>query len=74
MTSAAGSAHDPLTPARRLNAERSPKAVRDALPADRREVFEAQYRQALGEAGRTYDLAPVHALVERWLGEAPRTD
>ncbi|GAA2096546.1 DUF6247 family protein [Actinomadura alba] len=61
---------DPLALARRLNTERSPRIIREALPADQRAKFDDQYRKALAEAAEVYDLTGVHTLIERWLGVA----
>lgn len=45
---------------------RTPAGVRVALQGADRAEFEREYRAAITRAGRDFDLAPVHELVERW--------
>ena len=54
---------DPAGPAR---VEASPDAVRAALSGADRAAFESAYAAALAEAGRTFRLEPVHAVVVQW--------
>lgn len=53
--------------------ERSGPAVRAALaecaPADCAQ-FEVEFQQALAQAGETFDIAPVEAILDRWWGIA----
>lgn len=53
--------------------ERSGPAIRAALaqfaPAERA-LFDADFRQALTQAGEKFDLAPVDAVLDRWWGVA----
>jgi hypothetical protein len=53
--------------------EFSGPAIRAALaacvPAER-EQFEAEFRQAVTQIGKTFDLAPVDAVLHRWWGIA----
>ncbi|TMR11512.1 hypothetical protein ETD86_35585 [Nonomuraea turkmeniaca] len=46
--------------------DRSPKAIRAALPTEDRGLFDHEYRVALDQAKVSYDLAPVHAFQDRW--------
>jgi hypothetical protein len=53
--------------------ERSGPAIRAALAAsspEDREQFETEFQQAVAEAGRTFDLAAVQAVLDRWWGVA----
>jgi hypothetical protein len=53
--------------------ERSGPAIRAALAelsADECTQFGAEFRQALGHAAETFDLAPVDAVLDRWWGIA----
>jgi ApbE superfamily uncharacterized protein (UPF0280 family) len=53
--------------------EHSGAAIRAALteraPAEC-EQFEAEFQQALAQAGETFDLTPVAAVLDRWWGIA----
>lgn len=62
---ASTSAHDAPSP-RSLAAGASPAAVRAGLFAEDRTQFDAAYGAALDEARRTYELGPVHDVVEEW--------
>lgn len=44
----------------------SPGAIRSGLFAEDRPEFDAAYGSALDEARRTYELAPVHEVLEQW--------
>lgn len=53
--------------------ERSGPAIRTALaecaPTECRQ-FEAEFQQAVAQAGETFDLAPVDAVLDHWWGIA----
>lgn len=49
-----------------LAAGASPAAIRSGLFAEDRPEFDAAYGAALDEARRTYELAPVHDVLEQW--------
>lgn len=46
--------------------DRSPHALRAALPAEDHDRFDREYRQALDEAWQTYDWAPLHSFEQGW--------
>ena len=53
--------------------ERSGQAIRAALTGsapEECEQFEVEFQQALAQAGETFDLAPVEAVLDRWWGMA----
>lgn len=49
-----------------LAAGASPAAIRSGLFVEDRPEFDAAYSAALDEARRTYELAPVHEVLEQW--------
>lgn len=53
--------------------ERSGPSIRAALlehAPDECAKFDADFRQAVAEAGVTFDLAPIEAVLDRWWGIA----
>ncbi|MFB4265258.1 DUF6247 family protein [Nonomuraea sp. GTA35] len=50
--------------------DRSPRAIRSALPPDEHDLFDQEYQAALDQARVTYDLAPIQTFISRWWGEA----
>lgn len=50
--------------------DRSPRAIRAALPPEDQGAFDREYREALDKAKETYDLAPVQRVVDAWWGTA----
>jgi hypothetical protein len=48
----------------------TPLAIRSALLPEDRSAFDQAYREALAEAGASYDLAVVHRVVDQWRGIA----
>ncbi|MFF4778739.1 DUF6247 family protein [Microtetraspora fusca] len=49
-----------------LRDDRSPRAIRAALPVEDLDAFDRQYREALQKAGDELDLTPLHECVETW--------
>lgn len=49
-----------------LKADRSPKAIRAALPPEDHTLFDREYWHVLDRARVDYDLAPALAFQERW--------
>ncbi|MEU8278389.1 DUF6247 family protein [Microbispora bryophytorum] len=49
-----------------LRDDRSPRAIRAALPVEDLDVFDRQYREAVRKAGDELDLTPLHECVETW--------
>ncbi|MEU7742257.1 DUF6247 family protein [Nonomuraea sp. NPDC049158] len=49
-----------------LKDDRSPKAIRTALPAEDHVLFDREYRTALDQAKISYDLAPIQEFQTRW--------
>jgi hypothetical protein len=49
-----------------LRDDRSPRAIRAALPIEDRDALDRQYREALRKAGDELDLTPLHECVEIW--------
>lgn len=62
----ASTSAQPAPPPRSLAAGASPAAIRAGLFAEDRAQFDAAYGAALDEARRTYELAPVHDVLEEW--------
>jgi hypothetical protein len=50
--------------------DRSPKALRAALPPEDHALFDREYRAALDQAKVSYDLTPVQKFQTRWWMEA----
>jgi hypothetical protein len=50
--------------------DRSPKAIRAALPLEDHGLFDQEYREALDKAKVTYDLAPIQSFQDRWWATA----
>ena len=63
--STAASDHDSALPPLPLKGA-PPSEVRAALHPEYREEFDQDYRDALAEAGRTFDLTGIHEVVEHW--------
>lgn len=57
---------DPADRPSRGRLERSPDAIRAALPPERRATFDAAYTAALEEARATYRLDGIHDVIETW--------
>ncbi|MFC0862551.1 DUF6247 family protein [Sphaerimonospora cavernae] len=49
-----------------LRDDRSPRAIRAALPIEDLDAFDRQYRKALRTAADDLDLTPLHECVESW--------
>jgi hypothetical protein len=49
-----------------IRGDRSPKAIRAALPPEDHALFDREYRAALDQAKISYDLAPIHDFQTRW--------
>ncbi|GIH70383.1 DUF6247 family protein [Sphaerimonospora thailandensis] len=62
--------HTPAEIRRTLKDDRSPKAIRAALPPCDHALFDQQYREALDQAKLTYDLSPITSFQERWWATA----
>ncbi|GAA4563134.1 DUF6247 family protein [Planotetraspora kaengkrachanensis] len=65
--------HHRRSPARiraSLRDDRSPRAIRAALPAEDLDAFDREYREALRRAGDELDLTPLHDCVESWWRQA----
>jgi len=60
------SAADPSHPSQVPMPERTPAAIRSALPAELRRQFEAEYQAALDDAKQTYELARLDQVIEGW--------
>lgn len=50
--------------------DRSPRAIRAALPVDDHALFDREYREALDNARESYDLTPIQSFIDRWWGTA----
>jgi hypothetical protein len=50
--------------------ERTPKAVRAALPQEDQVYFDRDFQAAMAEATKTLDLAPVFDCIDRWRHQA----
>jgi hypothetical protein len=73
MTAQSHESHHRRTPAEiraALRADRSPRAIRAALPLEDLEAFDREYREALRSAGDELDLTPLHECVESWRRQA----
>ena len=46
--------------------DRSPRALRAALPPEDHDLFDREYRSALDQAKLSYDLTPVQQFQTRW--------
>lgn len=46
--------------------DRSPKALRAALPPEEHALFDREYLAALDQAKVSYDLSPIHDFQTRW--------
>lgn len=49
-----------------LKDDRSPKAIRAALPPEDLDLFDREYRSALDQAKLSYDLSPIQHFQTRW--------
>ncbi|WP_327046480.1 DUF6247 family protein [Microbispora sp. NBC_01189] len=60
----------PVEIRRTLTHDRSPRAIRAALPPSDHALFDQQFRQALDQAKITYDIGPITSFQERWWATA----
>ncbi|GII31089.1 DUF6247 family protein [Planotetraspora mira] len=73
MTAQPHEPHRGRTPAEiraSLREDRSPRAIRAALPVEDLDAFDREYREALRSAADELDLTPLHECVESWWRQA----
>ncbi|GAA1306666.1 hypothetical protein Psi02_24440 [Planotetraspora silvatica] len=73
MTAQPHEPHHRRTPAEiraSLREDRSPRAIRAALPVEALDAFDREYREALRSAADELDLTPLHECVESWWRQA----